>query len=171
MWVKTGYTPSKAKSEYWEHGTLPWFRLEDINDKGRILYDSYQHITPKALKGNGLFRENSVIISTSATIGEYALIKVPFLCNQRFTCLTVKDKYKREYNIEFLNHYCPMLSKYCKEHLNKGNFASVDMTKFGNFEFPIISLEEQQQFVESFKEKEENEKQEVTPELDPFIIE
>lgn len=34
-----------------------------------------------------------------------------------------------------------------------------------------ISLEEQQQFVESFKEKEENEKQEVTPELDPFIIE
>lgn len=34
-----------------------------------------------------------------------------------------------------------------------------------------ISLEEQQQFVESFKEKEENEKQEERPVLDPFVIE
>ena len=54
--TRNGYTPSKSNKEYWENGTLPWFRLEDINDKGRVLFESYQHITPLALKKNGLFK-------------------------------------------------------------------------------------------------------------------
>ncbi|HOR20667.1 MAG TPA: restriction endonuclease subunit S, partial [Bacilli bacterium] len=146
--IRNGYTPSKDNPEFWDNGTIPWFRLEDINDNGRILYDSYQHISDKALKRNGLFKDNSIIISTSATIGEYALIKVPFLCNQRFACLTIKDEYKNNFSIEFLYHYCPLLSQYCKNHLNKGNFASVDMTKFGDFLFPILDLNEQQRIVD-----------------------
>ena len=69
------------------------------------------------------------------------------MCNQRFTCLTIKECYKHQFSIEFLNHYCPILSQYCKEHLNQGNFASVDMTKFGEFEFPILPLSEQEYIV------------------------
>ena len=44
-------------------------------------------------------------------------------------------------------HYCPVLSKYCKEHLNQGNFASVDMKQFARFEFVIPPLEEQHRVV------------------------
>ena len=43
--TKNGYTPSKDNHEYWNNGTLPWFRLEDINDGGRVLTDSIQHVT------------------------------------------------------------------------------------------------------------------------------
>ncbi len=25
--TRNGYTPSKSKSEYWENGTIPWFRM------------------------------------------------------------------------------------------------------------------------------------------------
>lgn len=145
--TRNGFTPSKDNAEYWNDGTLPWFKVDDIKNKGRVLYDSYMHITPKALKKSGLFPENSIIISTSATIGEYALITVPFLCNQRFTCMTLKPHYKDRVNIKYLMHYCPMLSKYCKEHLNHGNFASVDMKQFVKFEFVIPSLEEQKRIV------------------------
>ena len=28
--LKNGYTPSKANKEYWENGTVPWFRMEDL---------------------------------------------------------------------------------------------------------------------------------------------
>ena len=145
--TRNGFTPSKDNPEFWENGDLPWFKIDDINNKGRILSESYFHITPKALKKSGLFPENSIIISTSATIGEYALITVPFLCNQRFTCMTVKPIYKDKVNIKYLMHYCPMLSKYCKEHLNQGNFASVDMRQFAKFEFVIPPIEEQQRIV------------------------
>ena len=38
--TRNGYTPSKTKKEYWENGSIPWFRMEDIREKGRILADS-----------------------------------------------------------------------------------------------------------------------------------
>ena len=53
--------------------------MEDIRENGRILKDSIQHITPKALKGKKLFPKNSIIISTKATIGEHALLIVDSL--------------------------------------------------------------------------------------------
>ena len=28
--IKNGYTPSKSNSEFWDNGTIPWFRMEDI---------------------------------------------------------------------------------------------------------------------------------------------
>ena len=31
--IRNGYTPSKSNSEYWEGGTIPWFRMEDIRTK------------------------------------------------------------------------------------------------------------------------------------------
>lgn len=145
--TKNGYTPSKDNNEFWDNGSLPWFRLEDINNGGRVLNDSTQHITPKAVKKSGLFKENSLIITTSATIGEYALIKVPFLCNQRFTVLSIKDNYMDLLNPMYGLYYCNVLSKFCKQNLNVGNFASVDMTAFNKFEFKIPSLEEQERIV------------------------
>ena len=44
--IKNGYTPSKSKSEYWENGTVNWFRMEDIRQNGRILRESIQKINP-----------------------------------------------------------------------------------------------------------------------------
>lgn len=83
--MKNGYTPSKAVTEYWENGIIPWFRMEDIRKNGRILSDSILHITPQAVKGGKLFHANSIILATTATIGEHALIIADSLANQRFT--------------------------------------------------------------------------------------
>ena len=35
--LKNGYTPSKSKKEFWENGTVPWFRMDDIRQNGQIL--------------------------------------------------------------------------------------------------------------------------------------
>ena len=145
--IKGGYTPSKDNNEFWNNGTIDWFRLEDINQNGRVLYEANQKVTELAVKKSGLFKENSLIITTSATIGEYALIKVPFLCNQRFTCLTIKDEHSQSLMPEFMLHYAYKLSAFCKEHLHIGNFASVDMTQFNKFKFPIPTLDVQERIV------------------------
>ena len=88
--IRNGYTPSKNNPDFWENGTIPWFRMEDIRQNGRILSDAIQHITPAAIKGKGLFPVNSIIIATTATIGEHALVIADSLANQRFTNLTVR---------------------------------------------------------------------------------
>lgn len=77
-----GYTPSKSNPAYWTNGTIPWFRMEDIRTNGRILKDSIQHVTPEAVKGNGLYPKYSIILSTTATIGEHALLIADSQANQ-----------------------------------------------------------------------------------------
>lgn len=145
--LKNGYTPSKSKQEYWEDGTIPWFRMEDIRKNGRVLKEAIQKINISAIKGGKLFPANSLIVATSATIGEHALVKVPYLSNQRFTNLSLKEEYTLKYNVEFLNYYCFILDEWCKNNTTIGNFAGVDMTKFKKFMFPIPSLEEQERIV------------------------
>ena len=145
--TKNGYTPSKNNSSYWEGDTcIPWFRMEDIRENGRVLSDSIQRVTKKGVK-NEPFQANSLIISTSATIGEYALILSPFIANQRFTCLTLKRKYKELIDMKYMFYTMSLLSNYCKAHLNQGNFASVDMTLFNNFVFNVPAIDKQKQIV------------------------
>lgn len=144
--TRNGYTPSKANSEFWENGTIPWFRMEDIRENGRILTTATQYVSEKAVKGK-LFPADSIIIATSATIGEHALIKVPSLANQRFTYLTLKDEFKDCVDMMFVFYYCFRLDEYCKSHLNQGNFASVDMKQFAAFKFPVPPLPVQREIV------------------------
>lgn len=144
--VRNGYTPSKSKSEYWTNGTIPWFRLEDIRENGRILSDSIQKITKDAVKGE-LFPKDSIIISTSATIGEHALVTQKFLANQRFTCLSVKENLTNMCDVKFLYYQCFLLREYCKKYLNQGNFASVDMQMFYRFRMAIPPLEQQKRII------------------------
>ena len=144
--LRNGYTPSKSKSEYWANGTIPWFRMEDIRENGHILNDSIQHITPIAVKGN-LFPANSIILATSATIGEHALITVDSLANQRFTYLNVKNEYSNQLNMKYVFYYFFKIDEWCKNNLNVSSFASVDMDKFKKLKFPIPPLEEQERIV------------------------
>ena len=81
--MRNGYTPSKSNKDYWINGTLPWFRMDDIRMNGRILSDSIQHVTKEALKKGGLLPSGSIILATTATIGEHALLTADSLANQR----------------------------------------------------------------------------------------
>ena len=148
FYTRNGYTPSKSNANYWEGNTcIPWFRMEDIRENGRILDDATQHVTPEAVKGNP-FPANSFIVATSATIGEHALITVPSLANQRFTYLMCKPEYAELIDTKFIFYYCFKLDDYCKEHLNQGNFASVDMSKFGKFMFSLPNIEKQKEIAQ-----------------------
>ncbi|GAA6838379.1 restriction endonuclease subunit S [Helicobacter pylori] len=145
--IKNGYTPSKNNPKFWEKGTIPWFRMEDIRENGRILKDSIQHITPKALKNKKLFPKNSIIISTTATIGEHALLIVDSLANQQFTFLSKKANCNLALDMKFFFYQCFLLGEWCKNNTNVSGFASVDMTAFKKYKFPIPPLEIQQEIV------------------------
>ncbi|MDD4532337.1 MAG: restriction endonuclease subunit S [Bacilli bacterium] len=144
--IRNGYTPSTLHKEYWENGTIPWFRMEDIREKGRILNDSIQHISKRGVKGN-LFKKNSIIFATSATIGEHALIKDDFLCNQRFTCLSIKQQYNEVLLPKYIYYYGFLIDEWCINNTMKSNFASVDMNGFKKFKISFPSLKEQERIV------------------------
>ncbi|ATV53288.1 restriction endonuclease subunit S [Prevotella intermedia] len=139
---QNGYTPSKAVNSFWENGTIPWFRMEDIRTNGRILSDAIQHITEEAVKGS-LFPANSIIMSTTATIGEHALLIVDSLANQRFTNLTFRKSLTQAVDVMWFYHYCFILGEWCKMNINEGGLASVNMIDFSNVMIPLPSVKEQ----------------------------
>ncbi len=145
--IRNGYTPSKNNPDFWEGGTIPWFRMEDIRQNGRILSDAIQHITPAAIKGKGLFPANSIIIATTATIGEHALVIADSLANQRFTNLTVRKSLSACLLPKFVFYYMFVIDEWCKKNVNAGNFASVDMKRFKKLEFPLPPIEVQTEIV------------------------
>ena len=146
--TRNGYTPSKSNSSYWENGTVPWFRMEDIRENGGVLSEAMQSVHESALKKGGMFPAGSIIVATSATIGEHALINVDFLCNQRFTVLTPKEEFKSLLLPKFLYYYSFVLDRWCLSNTTQSSFASVDMKRFKKFEFPVPPMEIQEVIVE-----------------------
>lgn len=146
--VRNGYTPSKSNPEFWEGGTIPWFRMEDIRQNGHILSNSIQYITPEAVKGAGLFPAYSIIVSTTATIGEHALITVDSLANQRFTFLTKRKSLDDKLDMMFFHQYMFIVDEWCKRNTNFGGLLSVNMPAFKKLRVPVPSIQEQKRIAD-----------------------
>lgn len=144
--LKNGYTPSKSKTSYWENGSIPWFRMEDLRLNGNVLSDAIQKVHPSGIKGK-LFPANSIIMATTATIGEHALITVEYLSNQRFTNFTVKDAFRERLNIKFIYYYFFILDQKAKQDISTSSLPSVQMNKLKKWAFPIPPLTEQERIV------------------------
>ena len=144
---KNGYTPSKANPDFWENGSIPWYRMEDIRESGRFLNEAKQYITRKAVKGNGLFEAGSFILATTATIGEHAVLIADSLANQRFTNLKIRKSLSNRLSRDFFFYYLFVIDDYCKSTTRTATFPAVNMDDLKNFGVTIPPLQEQQAIV------------------------
>lgn len=141
--LRNGYTPSKSNPIYWENGDIPWFRMEDIREQGRILGDAIQHVTKAAVKGAGLFPKDSFILSTTATIGEHAWLTTDALANQQFTILCTANRWD-SLDIKYFHQYCFHLGDWCRRNVNVGGLNAVNIDGLREHQIPFPSLAEQE---------------------------
>ena len=166
--LRNGYTPSKAIAEYWQNGVIPWFRMEDIRTNGHILRDSITHITPEAVKGS-LFTANSIIISTTATIGEHALLIVDSLANQQFTNLSIRKSLQSQIDIMFFYWYCYILGKWCRNNINEGGLTAVNMSDFVGVPVPLPPTTAEQSAIANVLTTMDNEIESLEEERDKYV--
>ena len=84
-----GATPAKGNSEYYEDGTIPWIRTQDVRFNEITKVDSF--ITEKAVEETAVkwIPENCVIVAISgATAGRCAINKIKATTNQH--CLNMQ---------------------------------------------------------------------------------
>lgn len=148
--LRNGYTPSKIVKEFWEGGTIPWFRMEDIRMNGGFLKDSLQHITPLAVKGAGLFEKRSIILATTATIGVHAMLIADSLANQQFTNFKVRKSLSDEYIDEFIYYSFFKIDEWSINNTNSGGLLSVNMPLLVKQGFLTPCKEEQQAIATHF---------------------
>ena len=121
--------------------------MEDIRTNGHILKDSILHITPKAIKGKGLFKADSIIMATTATIGEHALLIADSLANQRFTNFNIRKSLSDKLTPKFVYYYFFVIDEWCKQNVNVSSFPSVEIERLKKLPFPIPPLSVQERIV------------------------
>ena len=90
--ILSGGTPSKAVSEYWEHGVIPFFSPTDCN--GNIFQiETADHITQDGLNhcASSLFEEGTIIITARGSIGKLVIVGTPMAMNQSCYALLSKE--------------------------------------------------------------------------------
>ena len=150
---RNGYTPSKANPEFWEDGTIPWYRMEDIRDSGRKLEEAKQYVTKDAIKGGGLFEAGSFILATTATIGEHAVLIVDSLANQQFTNLKIRKSLSNRLLRDYFFYYLFVIDDYCKATTKTSTFPDVSMELLKNCHVVFPLVQEQQAIVDSLDKK------------------
>lgn len=139
---RTGYTPPRAQKELWLGGTVPWFRMNDIRQNGHILSDSIEHVTHDAVRG-GLAPANSIIVSTSGTIGEHALITVPSWANEGFTYCILKPYWVPRIDPLYAYFWFFKVDEWCKRHVVGATIKHVNTREFGHIKFDVLFHEVQ----------------------------
>ena len=148
--VRNGYTPSKSVESYWIGGTIPWFRMEDIRASGGFLEDSIQHITPKAVKNNGLFEKDSIIMATTATIGVHAQLIADSLANQQFTNFSIRKSLREGIIAKYVYYAFFGIDEWAVKNTNSGGLLSVNMPFLLKHPFFVPSLPEQRALASYF---------------------
>ena len=140
----SGGTPLKSKKEYYENGTIPWLRTQEV--KFNEIYEVSGLITEEAVRSTSAkwIPENCVIVALSgASAGRCAINKIKTTTNQH--CLNLEiDSNKALYKYVF---YC-VCSKY-EELISKKEGARGDLnsSKILGLKIPLPSLTEQERIV------------------------
>ena len=91
--VSGGGTPSTKKPEYW-NGTIPWATPTDVTAlSGPYLEETSRTISELGLKScsSALYPAGTILMTSRATIGAFALAQVPTAVNQGFIVVQPND--------------------------------------------------------------------------------
>lgn len=140
----SGSTPTKGNSGYYENGTIPWIRTQDVHFNEITEVDSY--ITEKAVAETAVkwIPENCVIVAISgATAGRCAINKIKATTNQH--CLNLEiDESKALYRYIYYciyNKYDELLSR------KQGARGDLNSSLVLSLEIPIPALDVQRRLV------------------------
>lgn len=140
----SGATPAKGHSEYYDNGTIPWLRTQDV--RFNEIYRAESFITEKAVQETAAkwIPENCVIVAISgASAGRCAINKFRTTTNQH--CLNMEiDDSKALYKFVYYcvsNEYNELLSR------KQGARGDLNSSLILSLPIPLPSLEEQHRIV------------------------
>ena len=144
-----GGTPSKAKLQYWQGGTIPWVSPKDM--KTQRIADSEDHITMEAVSHStaSLINAGSILIVTRSGILRHtlpvAVNSVLVTVNQDLKILTPRNGIMAEYVAWALRAFSHDILHICSKQGTTVN--SVETSKLLDFEIPVAPRGQQAKIV------------------------
>ena len=138
--VVTGGTPSTKKSEYWEHGDIPWLTSESLRDAD--IETSSKSITKLGLKNSSarIMPTNSVLIAlTGATTGRVGYLRFNSSANQSVTGIMAGEKVHPRY----LFYWLKSIRWIILEQMWGGGQPHISQAYVKSIQFPLAPYNEQ----------------------------
>ncbi|MGN8407237.1 restriction endonuclease subunit S [Helicobacter pylori] len=134
-----GGTPSTQITSFWS-GSINWFTPTEIGIT-KYVYKSQRTITPLGLKKSSakLLPIGTILLTSRASIGDCAILKVAATTNQGFQSLIPLEKI----NNEFLYYLILTLKNKLLKLASGSTFLEVSPNKIKNLLIPLPSLNEQ----------------------------
>jgi len=162
-----GGTPSTSNPQYYENGTIPFIKIDDLSQKYLVAHKDC--ITQVGLRNSSawLIPAGSVIYSNGATIGAISINTYPVSTKQGILGIVPNDSVCAEYL------YYLMTSKYFRKQVHRiiteGTMKTAYLKDINKILCPVPNIDEQQRLAKSMSSvtrKIETEK----ATLDAFIL-
>ena len=146
--VESGGTPKSTVEDYW-NGGIAWATLVDLPAENLV---SEIRSTQRTISATGLSRssatllpENSVVVSTRATIGRIGINRIPMATNQGFKNIVIGDTTRAipEYVALAITMLVPTMNSWA----SGGTFKEISKSLFCQLQIPLPPLNVQQEII------------------------
>lgn len=106
----SGGTPSRAKMEFYENGSINWVKSKELGNF--FVLDTEEKITEEALKKSSakLLPEKAILLAMyGATVGEISILGKEASCNQAICAILPNNDFPYSFVYEFLKNQKEML--------------------------------------------------------------
>ena len=146
--VESGGTPKSGVEEYW-NGGVPWVTLVDLPPTDFIteIRNTQRTISEQGLNKSSakLIPQDSVLVSTRATIGRIAINRIPLATNQGFKNIVIEapNRIIPEHVALALTKLVPLMDSWA----TGGTFKEISKSKFCELQIPLPPLDVQKELV------------------------
>jgi len=144
--LHSGSTPSRAVPGYW-NGDIPWVTPSELTRLStKYLTATEDRITAagQASCAASLVPEDSLLVTTRATLGASAMAAMPVTTNQGFRSLVFGDRG----DPHFYYHLSALLKPELLRRASGTTFMEISGREFGSIEVPLPTLPEQRRIAE-----------------------
>ena len=129
--ISSGITPLRSNSEYWENGTIPWLKTEQIGEYR--IKTTNEFVTEKALESTGLklYPKNTISIAMygeGKTRGNVSIIDCPMTTNQACCNIVVNESIVAPFYLYYFfktqYHNLRQLSSGVRKNLNTNDIKN-----------------------------------------------
>jgi type I restriction enzyme, S subunit len=134
-----GGTPATSVDEYW-NGAIPWATPTDVTGlKGPYLSSTNRMVTDSGLAAcsSKLYPKGSILMTSRATIGAFAIAQVPVAVNQGFIVVNANDP---AYQLWLFHEMRSRISEFIS-HANGATFLELSRGKFKRFQVRLPNSE------------------------------
>ncbi len=145
--IKAGGTPLKSNRKYYENGTIPFVKIEDMVNSGKYLIKTEEKITEEGLINSNawIVPENSILFSMYASYGEVSINRIPVATNQAILAIVPN---KTKIVVDYLYYYLSSLKFNLRRYIRSTTQANLNAQIVKSLSVKVPPLSEQEKIAE-----------------------